>query len=483
MHDHLLIGGEAVPGAGDPFDIVDPASGEADAIVGAASTAQVADAIGAARRAFPGWHRLPQDDRSAALSAIADLIDDHVDELVDMVTRETGRTAARNRVYVEWAATIFRQYAAMARHDRGRVVPSNDQAQLSLVLRSPYGVIACIAPYNYPLALMVHKAAPALAVGNTIVCKGAEETTRTTLFLGELMNEALPPGVVNVVAGGTDVGRALVAGDGVDLVAFTGSTAAGRVIGRDCADLARPALLELGGKDPAIVFSDADLDVAVPGVVWASYLNAGQVCTSTERVYVDRSLHDEFVGRASELAGSLRVGDPFDPTTQVGPMRSEVGRANVLEHLAEAQESGATLHVGGEPFGPGFFLRPAVVSGVDHSMKLMTEETFGPVLPVMAFDDDDQAFALATDTPYGLGASLYTSDARRVKRGYETIPVGNLWVNEALVDNQAAPFGGVRASGNTRELGIEGLHAFTYPKHVHWNIDAEVKPWWFGAGS
>jgi acyl-CoA reductase-like NAD-dependent aldehyde dehydrogenase len=483
MHDALLIGGERVRGAGDPFDIVNPATGEVGTVVNAASPHQVVEAVAAARRSFEAWRGSAQDVRSQALFAIADLVDEHAGDLVDLVTRETGRTATRNRVYVDWTSTILRQYAAMARQDRGRVVPSNDAAQLSLVVRMPYGVVACIAPYNYPLALMVHKAAPALAVGNAIVCKGAAETTRTTLFLGELMCEAVPPGVVNVVAGGAETGRALVTADGVDLVAFTGSTAAGRVIGRDCADLARHALLELGGKDPAIVFADADLDVAVPGVVWASFLNAGQVCTSTERVYVHRSVHDEFVDRATGLTASLRVGDPFDPGTHIGPMRTEAGRSRVIEHLEEARETGAIIHTGGDPFGPGFYIRPAVVSNVDHGMKLMTEETFGPVLPVMAFDDDDQAFDLAADTPYGLGASLYTGDARLVKRGFETMAVGNLWVNEAVVDNQAAPFGGVRASGNARELGVEGLHAFTYPKHVHWNVDAEVKPWWFRDGA
>lgn len=482
MHTTLLIGGERVEGAGEPFDIVNPATGEVDATVNAASSAQVGEAIARAQAAFPAWRDAPQDTRSAALDRAASLVDDHAGDLVDVLTRETGRTATRNRVYVDWTATILRQYAALARHDRGRVVPSNDAAQLSLVLRSPFGVVAAIAPYNYPLVLMVHKLAPALAVGNTVVGKGAVETTRSTLFLGEILADAFPAGVVNFVAGGGDVGKALVAGDGVDLVAFTGSTAAGTAIGAACNQLNRPALLELGGKDPAIVFPDADLDVAVPGIVWASYLNAGQVCTSTERVYVHRSLHDEFVERSVTLTAGLEVGDPFAPATHVGPMRTAAGRDRVLSQIAEAVESGATVAVGGEARDPGFFLTPSVVTGVDHSMKLMTEETFGPVMPVMAYDEDDEAFALAMDTPYGLGASIYTTDASRVKRAYEQLPVGNLWVNEALVDNQAAPFGGVRASGNTRELGVEGLHAFTFPKHVHWNVVADLKPYWFRVG-
>lgn len=482
MEHGVLIAGERLAGAGGAFPIVAPHTGDTVAIVAAASSDQVAMAAAAAREAFPAWRDRSQDERSAALLRAADMVEERSEEILAVVTEETGRTITRNRVYVAWTATVLRQYAWLARHARGRVVPSNDADQLSLVLRVPFGTVAAIAPYNYPLALLVHKVAPALATGNTVVMKGAPETTRTTLLFAEILAACMPPGVVAAVAGGRDVGESLVGCDNVDLVAFTGSTAAGRAIGAACAARTRPVLLELGGKDPAIVAADADLDVAVPGVVWAAFLNTGQVCTSTERVYVHRSRHDEFVARAAELTGRLRVGDPFDPATEIGPMRTAAGRDRVLAHLDDARSRGASVVVGGEAWDPGFYLSPALVTGADHGMALMTEETFGPVLPVMAVEDDDEAFARAADTPYGLGASIYTGDARLVKRAYETLAVGNLWVNEAVVDNPAAPFGGQRASGNARELGVEGLDAYTYPKHVHWNVTAGRKDWWFTGG-
>jgi betaine-aldehyde dehydrogenase len=378
-------------------------------------------------------------------------------------------------------AQLFDQYAELARVHGGRIAPSNDAGQLSLVVRAPYGVIATLVPWNYPLLLLVFKVAPALAVGNTVVVKPASATTATTLLVGEIMNEHLPPGVVNVVAGsGSTVGEQLVRHPHTDMVAFTGSTEVGRGIGRTCAEMVKPAHLELGGKDPAIVFPDIDVALAAEAVVWASFLNAGQVCTSTERVYVHRSVYDEFVERVVNLTSRLRVGDPFDEGTQIGPMRSSRGRAELIGQLEAAAASGATVLTGGEPLDrPGFFVGPAVVVGVDHSMTLMREESFGPVMPIMSFDEDDEAFALAADTPYGLGASVYTSDPARVERAYRELRVGTVWVNDPVVDNLAAPFGGMRASGNVRELGLEGMDAFTVPRHVHWNLRLVEKPWWY----
>lgn len=478
-YDRLIIDGEAVTGAGERFEIIDPRDGSISASVRAAAPEQVAAAIAGARAAQPAWAAAAQDERSAALAAIAAEAEARHDEIVDLVTLETGRARARNRVYADWTSFLFRQYAVLARHHRGRVVPSNTAGQLSLVLRAPVGVVACLVPYNYPLALLVHKAAPTLATGNAIVVKGAPETTRTTLLLGEIMARHTPPGVVQALAGGADVGAALVDGN-TDMVAFTGSTSAGRAIGARCADLVKPAHLELGGKDPAIVFADADLDAAARAVVWAAFLNTGQVCTSTERVYVERSIEAEFLERVVKLTAGLRVGDPFDAETQIGPMRTAQNVARAVGHVVDAGERGARILTGGQPPDrPGFWFPPTVLADCDHGMQVMREETFAPVLPVMPFDDVDEAFRLANDTPYGLGASLYTSDPRLVKRAYETLQVGTVWVNDPVVDNPAAPFGGMRASGSARELGVEGLDAFTTARHVHWDIEGGVKPWWY----
>jgi betaine-aldehyde dehydrogenase len=387
----------------------------------------------------------------------------------------------RNRLYVDMAVDLFRMYAELARVLGGRVAPSNDPGQLSLVLRAPYGVVGCLVPWNYPLLLLVFKVAPALAAGNTVVIKPASETPLSLMVLSEIFAATLPPGVVNTVIGsGQTIGEGLVIDPAVDMIAFTGSTEVGRRLGVLCAEATKPSHLELGGKDPAIVFADADPTIAAEAVAWASFLNAGQVCTSTERVYVHESILDQFVEAVVSITGSIRVGDPFEESTQVGPMRSEGRRRKVLGEIEAAVSAGARVVAGGSAIDrPGFFMEPTVLMDVNHEMGLMSEETFGPVLPIMAFSSDDEAFALAADTPYGLGASVYTETPARVERAYRELNVGTVWVNDPVVDNLAAPFGGNRASGDARELGLEALESFTTARHVHWNLAQGPKPWWF----
>jgi len=476
----LLINGTMVDGEGPSVDVVDPSTGRVHATLLDASGAQVDAAVASAAAAFPDWRDSTQDSRSAALRAIAADLDARRAEIAIALTHETGRPLSRNGLYVDMAAALFRSYGELARVDAGRIAPSNDRGQLSLVRRVPYGVVAALIPWNYPLLLLAFKVAPALAAGNTVVIKPAPDTPLSLQVLAEVFAAHLPPGVVNTVRGGEEVGGRLVADSAVDLVAFTGSTAVGREIAAACAQTGTATHLELGGKDPAVVFADADPDLAAEAVVWASFLNAGQVCTSTERVYVHRSIHDRFVERAVRLTEKLRVGDPFDAATQVGPMRSERGRDSVHAQVDAARQAGAQVLVGGEALDrPGFFFAPTILTGVDHSMALMTEETFGPVMPVMPFDTEDEALAFAADTPYGLGASIYTQSSRLVERASRELQVGTLWVNDPVVDNLAAPFGGMRASGTARELGPEALDSFTRPRHVHWNLDLERKPWWF----
>ncbi len=479
--DHLLIDGALVRGEGASFDVIDPATGRAHVSLSSADPSQLAAATGAAAHAQPVWHATSQPERSARLLAVSERIEADRDRLAEALTRETGRPLTRNHLYVDMARDLFRQYAELARVSGGRVAPSNDPGQLSLVLRQPYGVIGCLVPWNYPLLLLVFKVAPALAMGNTVVIKPASETPLSLIVLAEIFGDCLPPGVVNTVMGpGRTIGEGLVTDPLVDMVAFTGSTEVGRRLAGLCANLVKPSHLELGGKDPAVVFDDVDPRVAAEGVVWASFLNAGQVCTSTERVYVHTDSYQEFLDHAVEIASSIRVGDPFDAETQIGPMRSEARRRGVLEMLDRAVAKGAEIAAGGaELERPGFFMEPTVVTGVDHDMDLMRDETFGPVMPIMSFDDDDAAFELAADTPYGLGASIYTSSPSRVERAYRELRVGTVWVNDPVVDNLAAPFGGVRASGDARELGVEALDSFTTLRHVHWNLELVPKPWWF----
>ncbi|MGH8870491.1 MAG: aldehyde dehydrogenase family protein [Acidimicrobiia bacterium] len=481
MTDHLLIDGRLVPGAGLHFDVIDPATGKVHTTLAASDEAQLVSATSAAANAQPVWQAMSQPERSRRLHAVAEAIEANRGALAAALTHETGRPLTRNHLYVDMARDLFRQYAELARALGGRVAPSNDPGQLSLVLRSPYGVVGCLVPWNYPLLLLVFKVAPALAVGNTVVIKPASETPLSLQVLAELFAEHLPAGVVNTVMGpGRTVGEALATDPRIDLVAFTGSTEVGKRLAVLCGEAVKPTHLELGGKDPAIVFDDVDPAVAAEGVAWASFLNAGQVCTSTERVYVHRARYNEFLENAVKLTNAIRLGDPFEETTQVGPMRSEGRRREVIEMVDRAVAHGAEVLAGGHALDrPGFFMQPTVVAGVNHAMDLMTEETFGPVMPVMPFDDDDSAFELAADTPYGLGASVYTTSPARVERAYRELRVGTVWVNDPVVDNLAAPFGGVRASGDARELGVEALDSFTTLRHVHWNLELVPKPWWF----
>lgn len=480
LRDGLLLDGRFEEAAGPLAPLIDPATGQVHLAWADASLSQVDAAVASVRRHFPLWRDSTQEDRSGSLRSVASALAERREELAVALTHETGRPLTRNRLYVDMAAALFRQYAELARLDGGRLAPSNDRGQLSLVARAPHGVVAVLVPWNYPLLLLATKVAPALAAGNVVVIKPAPEAPLSLQVLAEVFVDCLPAGVVATVRGGPEVGERLVAAAEVDLVAFTGSTGVGRRIAQLCAQTTTATHLELGGKDPAVIFADADPEVAAQAVTWAAFLNAGQVCTSTERVYVHRTLHDHFVDTAVRLAAKLRVGDPFDEATQIGPMRSAARREAVRAHLREATAQGAEVVEGGEPLDrAGFFLAPAVVTGVHHGMALMQEETFGPVMPVMAFDDEDEAFALATDTPYGLGASIYTEKPRLVERAYRELQVGTVWVNDPVVDNLAAPFGGMRASGFARELGPEALDSFTIPRHVHWNLELVRKPWWF----
>ena len=470
-----------MPGAGPEFSVIDPATGETHSTLRSSADEQVSGAAEAAQRAGKSWRDLSQPERSRALHAVAEGIRAREQPLAEALTHETGRPLSRNHLYVDMAVDLFHMYAELSRALGGRVAPSNDPGQLSLVLRAPYGTIGCLIPWNYPLILLVFKVAPALATGNTVVIKPASETPLSLAVLAEAFAENLPAGVVNTVLGsGQTVGEGLVTNPRIDMIAFTGSTEVGRRLGVLCAEMTKPAHLELGGKDPAMVFGDADPHVAAEGVAWASFLNAGQVCTSTERVYVAEPIYDRFVEEVVAVTETIRVGDPFDLTTQVGPMRSDGRRRKVLGEIEAAVSAGARVVAGGAPLDrPGFFMSPTVVVDVNHEMGLMSDETFGPVLPIMAFSTEDEAFALASDTPYGLGASLYTNSPRRVERAYRELNVGTVWVNDPVVDNLAAPFGGNRASGNARELGVEALESFTTARHVHWNLELEPKPWWY----
>jgi betaine-aldehyde dehydrogenase len=387
-----------------------------------------------------------------------------------------------NRDEISWTAAAFDYYAEIGRDSAGRVIPSIESSQLALVVKDPVGPVGCIVPWNYPLLLLAWKLAPALAAGNATVCKPSEITPCSTLALASSF-KALPAGVVNLLAGAGDVGAAIVGDERIACVAFTGSVETGKKIASVCAERVARINLEMGGKDPFIVCSDVApmLDVAARGGVWAAFLNAGQVCTSAERFYVMEDVYDEYVSSFADIAGGLKVGDPTQDDTDVGPMVSAAQRQKVADQLERAVAAGAEVVVGGGDAGQerGHFFAPAVVTGAPADTDLLSEETFGPVAPIVRVKSLDEAIELANSTRFGLGANIYTGNLQNVLRCMREIKAGTVWFNDPLTDNDAGPFGGYKQSGLGRELGREGLEAFQETKHVHIETEIAPKEWWY----
>jgi acyl-CoA reductase-like NAD-dependent aldehyde dehydrogenase len=485
METRLLIRGEQVAGEGTAIEVENPTTEETAAEVGAASPEQLDAAIAAAREAARGWAATPAVERAELLHEVATRMRALTDDLARALTLEGGKPLIENSDEVGWTAAAFDYYAEMGRNFAGRVIPSIEATQLALVVKEPTGVWGAIVPWNYPLLLLSWKLAPALAAGNTVVAKPSELTPVSTLMLAECFAD-LPAGVVNIVAGAGDVGAALVEDPRIDGVAFTGSVATGKKVAAACAERVARMNLEMGGKDPFIVCADvaADIGVAARGGAWAAYLNAGQVCTSAERFYVQREVYDDFVSAFVEHARSLRVGDPLDGATDVGPMVSAPQRAKVEAQVEAAVAAGAELVVGGDRAGHerGHFYAPAVITGAPASTDLLREETFGPVAPIVPVGSLDEAIELANSTPFGLGANVYTRDLETAVRCLREIRAGTVWINDPLTDNDAGPFGGFKQSGLGRELGQEGLEAFQETKHVHIETKIAPKEWWYPYG-
>ncbi len=482
LETRLLIGGEQTAGQGEGIEVENPFTEQAIATVGAPSDEQLDAAIGAAREASREWMRTPAGDRCELLHEVADRIRARASELAEAMTLEGGKPLIENRDEVGWVVACFDYYAEIGRDSAGRVIPSIESTQLAMVLKEPHGVWGCIVPWNYPLLLLAWKLAPALAAGNAVVCKPSELTPLSTLMLAPCL-EQLPAGVVNLVAGGGEVGAAITTDPRVDGVAFTGSVETGKKVGHACMDRVARVNLEMGGKDPFIICSDmvGRLDVAARGGAWAAYLNAGQVCTSAERFYVLEDVYDDYVNAFVEVAEGLVLGDPMESRTDLGPMVSARQRAKVAAQVEAAVDSGAELVVGGGSGGnqKGHFYAPAVVTGAAAETALLSEETFGPVAPLVPVKSLDEAIELANSTPFGLGANIYTQDFKTILRCMREVKAGTVWFNDPLTDNDAGPFGGFKQSGLGRELGREGLEAFQETKHVHIESEIAPKEWWY----
>ena len=480
----MYINGKFTSGhSKETIQVINPATEEVLDEVPQGTQQDILDAIEAAKSAFPGWRGTPANERAEALHTMSAKMRKHHDELVKLLTEEEGKPIPENDEEMWWVEEVFDYYAELARHDRGRVIPPGDSGQFNFIIKEPWGVVGCIIPWNYPLMLLSWKIAPALAAGNTVVIKPSELTPLSTLRVIEVACDHLPPGVVNVVTGfGPETGEPLVTHPDVKMVAFTGSLKVGQHIAKLAAPMMKKMHLELGGKDSMVIAPDAAMDMAVSGLAYSALLNTGQVCTSTERVYVHESIFPQFSEELAGFVGKLRLGNGLDKETDIGPMIRNRFRENVEDHIQDAVKAGAKVLVGGErPTDKerGFFLQPSVIVNVNHSMGLMRDETFGPVIPLMPYKDFDEAIRLANDNQFGLGATLMTHDAKLVKRFFEGVQVGTIWINDPLTDNFAGPFGGMKMSGLGRELGQEGYDEFCQVKHIHWDIEGGVKDFWY----
>lgn len=486
IETRLLIGGEQVAGDGERLAVENPYTEDTVATVATPSSEQLDAAIAAAAEAQRGWERTPAVERGELLHEVASRLRDRTDELAELMTLEGGKPRIENADEVGWTAAAFDYYAEIGRDSAGRVIPSIEASQLALVVKDPVGPVGCIVPWNYPLLLLAWKLSPALAAGNATVCKPSEITPLSTLALASCLDH-LPAGVVNLVAGGGDVGAAIVGDQRIACVAFTGSVVTGKKIAKACAERVARVNLEMGGKDPFIVASDVaeQIGVAARGGVWAAFLNAGQVCTSAERFYVMDDVYDDYLQAFSDHTRSMVVGDPMQATTDVGPMVSAAQRSKVVDQVEAAIAAGAELVTGGDSAGHerGHFYAPAVVTGGGADTALLSEETFGPVAPLVRVGSIDDAIELANSTRFGLGANVYTQDLRTMLRCMRELKAGTVWFNDPLTDNDAGPFGGFKRSGLGRELGREGLEAFQETKHVHIETEIEQKDWWYPYGA
>lgn len=467
VHDRLYINGEwTAASCSETIPVENPYSEQVIATIPAGDTSDVDRAVAAARAAFPAWSATPVQQRVDLLDAVAERLSDRGDELAAIITSEVGTPIALSRLIQVGLPTM--SFASM----RGLVGEMSFEEEVgnSLVVREPVGVVAAIAPWNYPLHQMAAKIAPALAAGCTVVLKPSEVTPLSTFALMEIFDEVgLPPGVVNMVTGlGTVVGEAMIGHPGVDLVTFTGSEGVGRHIGEVTGRNLVPSSLELGGKSACIVLDDADMQMAITAGVTRCMLNSGQTCIAQTRLLVPRPRLAEAEAIATAVAQAHTMGDPFDPATLLGPMVTAQHREKVREHIRNADAEGARLVCGGPDAPPGltgFFVAPTIFSDVTTEMKIAQEEVFGPVLAIMAYDDEDDAVRIANNSRFGLSGAVWSVDEDRAMRVARRIRTGQIDVNGGAF-NPCAPFGGVGASGHGRELGSYGLEEFFYLKSI-----------------
>jgi betaine-aldehyde dehydrogenase len=454
-----------------------------------ASGEDVARAISAARRAFDAgdWSTAPMAQRAALLHRVADLLVRDKEQIAHTETLDTGKALRESRSDVDDVVSVFRYYADIAGSHPGRSVETGNPSAMSHVVYEPVGVCALITPWNYPLLQASWKVAPALAAGNTIILKPSELTPLTTIKLVELLEEAgLPPGVANLVLGpGAQVGAPLVESPEVDMVSFTGGLSTGKRVMQAASVNVKKIALELGGKNPNIVFADADLETAVDYALTAVFLHAGQVCSAGARLLVEDTIYDDFVAEVARRADRIRLGNGLDEGTESGPLVSADHRAKIEKYVELGRAEGATVLAGGcrpeEPeLASGFFYRPTVFAGCRRDMRIVQEETFGPILTAERFSSEQEAVALGNDTIFGLAGAVWTGDAEKGARVAARLRHGTVWINDYHPYLPQAEWGGFKQSGIGRELGPAGLDEYHEAKHIWRNVDPQPQRWFAG---
>jgi succinate-semialdehyde dehydrogenase/glutarate-semialdehyde dehydrogenase len=462
-----LIDGRWVAGAAR-FDVTDPATGRKLVDVAGLGAAETRDAIAAAQRAWPAWRARTAKERHGILMKWFALLLQHADDLARLMTAEQGKPLAEARGEVTYGASFIEWFAEEARRVYGETIPATDANKRVLVIKQPIGVCAAITPWNFPIAMITRKVAPALAAGCPVVVKPPEQTPLCALAVAELAQRAgMPAGVLNVVTTNHSsvVGKVLCESDVVRHLSFTGSTEVGRILMAQCAPTIKKLSLELGGNAPFLVFDDADLERAVEGAIQSKYRNAGQTCVCANRLYAQSGIYEAFIARLAEKTKALKVGNGFEAGVAIGPLIDADGMAKVERHVADAREKGARVLTGGRRIG-GQFYEPTVLADITPQMLCTREETFGPVAPVGRFDTEEQAIALANDTEFGLASYFYSRDVGRIFRIAEALEYGMVGINTGLISTAEVPFGGVKQSGLGREGSHHGIEEYVEVKYL-----------------
>jgi aldehyde dehydrogenase (NAD+) len=478
----LFIDGSWVDGSdGQTFPAVNPYTGQEWAQIPNATAADVDAAVRAARRAYDEvWSLTSGRERARLMTELARLVDANAEPLSRLETTDNGKVIRETKTQMHFTAGTLRFFAGYADKINGSVIPMDSPELFDYTLREPRGVAVLITAWNSPIQILANKLPAALAAGNTVVVKPSEHTSASTLEFAKLVQEAgFPPGVFNVVTGAGDVGSALTSHEDVDIVSVTGGVETGIRVAHNAADHVIPVILELGGKSANIIFDDADLDRALPGAVAGIFAATGQTCIAGSRLLVQRGVYDEVLEGIVQRARTLRMGDPLDPATEMGPVAHHGQHERVCGLISAAVDEGARLVVGGPgdvpEAGPGFFVRPTIFADVDPNMTIAQQEVFGPVLSVLPFDDEADALRIANGTQYGLAAGVWTSDLRRAHTMARRLRSGVVWVNTYRASSAQGPFGGTKRSGYGRERGLEGMLEFTQVKNVIMDLSTDVR--------